>query len=135
MRDAQDARGFVDPAVDVVAQHRLRPERVGDVGSHVHVGIEREQLKHERDVALRGTLERHVLAAQQDPAGGGQLEAGDHPQRRRLAAAGGPEQTEEIAVRNGETRIAHRGERRERLVQVLDPDLGHCVTREISTRP
>ena len=95
------------------------------LAAHVHVRIQREELEHEGDVALRRALERHVLAAQQDASRRRQLEAGDHPQRRRLAAARGPEQAEEFAVVHGERRIAHGGEIAERLVQMLDADLGH----------
>ena len=60
--------------------------------------IEGEELEHEGDVALRGAHEGDVLAVKEDAAGGRQLEAGDHPQCRRLAAARRPEQTKELAV-------------------------------------
>ena len=49
------------------------------------------------DVAAVGRDAREVDAVEQDLAGARRLEAGDHPQRRRLAAAGGPEQREELA--------------------------------------
>ena len=39
-----------------------------------------------------------VLAVDDDRALGRPLEAGDHPQDRRLAAAGGPEQGDELAL-------------------------------------
>ena len=48
---------------------------------------QRVALEHRVDVALVRRRERHVLAVQQDLAAGRLLEAGDHPQRRRLAAA------------------------------------------------
>jgi len=41
---------------------------------------------------------RDVLALQEDAALGGQLEAGDHPQRRRLPRARRTEHREELAV-------------------------------------
>ena len=125
MRDPQRARRLVDTALHLAAQHPLRPERIGDIRAHVHVRVEREQLEHERNVALRCALERHVLAAQQDAAGRRQFEPGDHAQRGGLAAAGGPEQAEEVAVGHGERGVAHGGERPERFVQILDADLGH----------
>ena len=40
----------------------------------------------------------HVLAIEQNAAGGRQLEPGDHAQRRGLAAAGRPQHDEERAV-------------------------------------
>ena len=49
--------------------------------------------------ALVGRLAGHVAAAEEDPAAGRELEPADHPQRRRLAAAGRAEQREELARR------------------------------------
>ena len=72
-----------------------------------------------------GAPEGDVLAVQQDAARGGQLEPGDHPERRRLAAARGAEQAEELAIADGEARILDGDEIAEGLVQILDPDLGH----------
>ena len=106
-------------------RHALRDQRKGDVPAHVHVRIEREQLEHEGDVALRGALPGDVLAAEEDPALGRQLEAGDHAQGRRLAAARRAEQAEEFAVLHGEGRVLHRHEVGKGLVQALDADLGH----------
>ena len=51
-----------------------------------------------------------VVAVDQDLARGRLLEAGDHPQRRRLAAAGRAEQGEELALRDLEVELAHRDE-------------------------
>ena len=85
--------------------------------AHVHVRVEREQLEHEGDVALARRAGGDVLAVEQDPARGRQFEAGDHAQGRRLAAAGGPEQDEELAVRDGEVDRG-RGEIAEPLLQV-----------------
>ena len=62
-------------------------QRKADVPAHVHVRVEREQLEHEGDVALARRAEGDVLAVEADAARGRQLEPGDHPQRRRLAAA------------------------------------------------
>ena len=47
---------------------------------------------------LYGGVPDGVHAADQDLALVGLLEAGDHPQRRGLAAPGGPEQGEELAL-------------------------------------
>ena len=85
--DLQDARRLVDLLRDLLLRHALRDQRKGDVPAHVQVRIEREQLKHEGDVALRGALPGDVFAAEEDLAARRQLEAGDHAQRRRLAAA------------------------------------------------
>src|SRR3989475_709821 len=68
MVDAQDARGFLNAPVHLLARRALALQRVGDVGAHVLVRVEGEQLEHEGDVALRRPLERDVAAAEQDHA-------------------------------------------------------------------
>ena len=74
---------------------------------------------------VAGAVHGHVLAVEQDATAGRQLEAGDHPQRRGLAAAGGAEHHQELAVGDGEARVLHGDEVAEGLAQVLDADLGH----------
>jgi hypothetical protein len=123
--DAQDARRLGDLGSDLLARHALRHQRKCDVVAHVQVRVQREQLEDEGDVAVRRALEGDVFVAEKDLAAGGQLEPGDHAQRGRLAAARRPEQAEELAVAHGEGRVLHRDEVGERLVQVLDADLGH----------
>ena len=54
------------------------------------------------DVALERRALGDVDAVEEHLAGGGQLEAGDHPQDGGLARAGRPEQGEELAVRDVE---------------------------------
>ena len=88
-------RRFLDAPLDFRARHPLAEQRKANVLADVHVRIERKELEHESDVALRGALECDILAAKKDAAGGRQLEPGDHAQRRGLAAARGPEQAEE----------------------------------------
>ena len=133
--DPQNPCRLLDALPYLVAPHALTSQRIGDVRAHVHVRVEREELEHERDVALRRPLEGHVLAAQHNAPGRRQLEPRDHPERRRLAAARGPEQAEEIAVAHGEGRVAHRGEPGEGLVQMLDTNFGHRATPGTSKRP
>ena len=75
---------------------------------HGHVRIERVVLEHHGDVAV---LRRHVVddvAADQDLAAGDVLEAGDHAQRRRLAAARRADQDDELVVGDVEVDAAHR---------------------------
>ena len=73
------------------------PQPVGDVVLDVEVGEEGIRLEHRVD---RPAVRRHgdqVLAVEQDLTTRRLLEAGDHPQRRGLAAAGRSEQREELA--------------------------------------
>ena len=62
------------------------------------MGVEREQLEYEGDVSIGGLQSLHRLAVDQDVPAVDLLEAGDRAQRRRFAAAGGPEQHHELAV-------------------------------------
>ena len=52
----------------------------------------------------------------------GHLEAGEHPQRRRLAAARRAQQREELALGDREAHVVHRDEVAEALRHVLEPD-------------
>ena len=59
--------------------------------------VERVVLEHHRDVALLRRLVSDVHVADVDVAHGDVLEPGDHPQQRRLAAAGGADEDDELA--------------------------------------
>ncbi len=82
------------PALGFVHFGHFQP--VGDVLGHGHVGEERVVLEDGVDGAFVRRQTGDVGAPQLDRAGGRVLEAGDHPQRRRLARAGGPEHGEEL---------------------------------------
>ncbi len=71
-----------------------------------------------------GTL-GDVAAADSDPAGGDGLEPGDHPQQRRLAAAGGAEQGAELARLDGEAEVGDHLDGAEALVQAVELDVRH----------
>ena len=90
--------------------HPLALEPEGDVLLHAEMWKQRVALEHGVGRALEGRAAGHVLAVQQDPALGGLLEAGDHAEGRGLAAAGGAEHGEELAPRDLQVEIAHRGE-------------------------
>ncbi|MCY1305147.1 hypothetical protein D9M70_549340 [compost metagenome] len=77
-------------------------EAIGDIVERRHVREERIGLEHHRDVALIGRQHGHVLAADQDLAGGRVFEAGKHAQCCRLAAAGGSKQGHERTGFDGE---------------------------------
>ena len=73
---------------------------------------------------LYGGTSRDVLAVEQDPPVGGLLEAGDHPQRRGLAAARRPEHREELARADGEVGVVDGDEVAEALRHVVEADDG-----------
>src|SRR5262249_202410 len=89
------------------------------------MGIEREELEHERDIALRRPAEGDVLAVEKDAPGCRKLETGDHPERRRLAATRWSQEAEEFAVADREGRTLDGDEIAEGLVKSVDPDLRH----------
>src|SRR4051812_30505741 len=51
---------------------------------------------------------RDVLAVKQDLALGREVEAGDQPQKRGLAAAGGPQKREKLVLADGDRDIVER---------------------------
>jgi hypothetical protein len=77
-----------------------RQRAVADVLQHRHVRKERIRLEHHADVALVRGAQRDVGAADRNAAARHRLEARDHPQRRRLAAARGTQQRHELARRD-----------------------------------
>jgi hypothetical protein len=91
-------QGLGDPPPDLVLVDLLAAQAEGDVLEDVHVGEERVLLEDHVDVAPERRDADHVTAVEEDLAGGRLLEAGDHPQGGRLAAARGAQQREELAL-------------------------------------
>src|SRR3546814_10837885 len=71
---------------------------------------------------------RHVLVADQDAAAGRHLQAGDHAQRRRLAAAARPQQGHELAGLDREGDAVDGDHRAERLAHLLEDHAGRLGT-------
>ena len=74
------------------------PQPEGDVLEHRQVAKQGVMLEDEADLALADMGAGGVLAVQNDPASIRGLQPGDHPQQRRLAAAGGAEQRGQCTV-------------------------------------
>ena len=74
----------------------------GDVVAHVEMREQRVGLEHHGDVAPRHRQPRHVLAVDQDLPAACHLQPRDQAQRGGLAAAGGSEQGDQRAGRDGE---------------------------------
>ena len=66
-----------------------------------------------------------VLAVDADLAGGRRLEAGDHAQRRRLAAAAGPEERDELAALDRELEVLDHRVGAEGLADAVEFEEGH----------
>src|SRR5690606_41351132 len=73
-------------------------EAKGDVLSHTHMGEKRIGLEHPAHIALVDRDLGHVLAIEPDMARGRGDKAGDHAQYGGLAAAGGAEKGEHLAL-------------------------------------
>ena len=82
-----------------------------------------------RAVAGRAVTSRSPMS---DATFGGEFEAGDHAQRRGLAAARGAEQGDQLAGGDVEADIAHRLDLAEGLGDVLEADgLQACSCRRL----
>ena len=75
-------------------------QREKDVLQNRHVGIQGVVLEHQPDAALFSGKLGHIVLAEENFAGGGLLQTADHVQRGAFAAAGGPQQTDQLAVGN-----------------------------------
>jgi hypothetical protein len=96
------------PRVDLVLRilAHAQPER--DVLIDVLVGIKRIALEHHCDIALVGRHVVHLGVVETQAAFGNLFEAGDHVERRRLAAAGRPEQHQELLVPDSQVQVVQR---------------------------
>src|ERR1700676_4117728 len=117
--DAQELGDLLDTALAFRARHALALERERNVLVHLHVWVQREQLKYKADVALGGALVGHILTVKQDLALRRQLKTRDHSQSGGLAAARGAEQHEELPIADGKAGLAHGREIAESLLDVL----------------
>ena len=103
---------------DVLGDGEMREESVG--------------LEHHVDRPFVHRHFRHVDAVDPDRSRGRNLEAADHSQKSRLAAAGGSEKGEELTPADGQRNVVHRDEIAEVLADAVDLDtpLGRAHGRE-----
>ncbi|MNT10347.1 hypothetical protein D3C72_1451730 [compost metagenome] len=80
--------------------HLVHFQPEGHVLGHRHVRKQRIALEHHAGVALVNRQPGHVGVADKDAAGRGGDEAGDHAQGRRLAAAAGAQERDQLAFRD-----------------------------------
>jgi hypothetical protein len=91
------------------------------------MGEQRVGLEDRVDVPLVGRALRDVVAAEEDAAVGGLLEAADHAQRGGLSTARGPEQGVERAARHLEIERVDRRHVAEALRDPLEADVGLTI--------
>ena len=87
--------------------------------------IERVELEDHGDVALLRRQVVHALPRNDDVARRGAFEAGDHAQRRRLAAARRAEQANDFAGRHGQVGVLDGDKCAELLGEFADFDGRH----------
>src|SRR5204862_5063091 len=117
------------PLLGFALRNLLAPQPEGDVFTHAQMREEGVALEDSVGGPLVRGQPGHVLALDQDAAGGRLLEAGDHAQRRRLSAAARPEEGEELAPTDVEIEVAHRDEVAEVLADALEAD-SRVTTRD-----
>src|SRR5205814_7345099 len=100
--DSEQARGPLHLLSALLAGQALGLEREGDVLLDPLMWVERVALEDHGDLACTRRHPTHRAAADQDVPVGGMLEARDHPEQSRLAAARRPEQDEVLAVAAGQ---------------------------------
>ncbi len=114
---------------------RSHSEAERDVLEHRHVSEERVVLKDEPDCPISRAGVGRVLALEQHRARIGSLQAGDDAQQRRLAAARGPEERDELSRGDGEAHVLHGREAAVRLGYVADVDRHSSnSSRAVSTK-
>jgi hypothetical protein len=118
--------GAAHGGVDVALRAAGDLQREAHVLGHRHVRIQRVALEHHRHAALGRRRVGDVDAADQHAPRAHLLEAGDHAQRRRLAAARRPDQHHELAFGHGQVDAVDRGHAvRVGAAQALQLEFGH----------
>ena len=108
------------PLVDLLLRALADAQAEGDVVPHRHVLEGGVVLEHEADAAVLGRHARSRPRPGSRPAGVGLLEARDHSQQRRLAAAARPEQRGQRAVGHLDRDVVEGDEVPELLAGVLN---------------
>ena len=120
-------RRGADALVDHVLLLLLHPQAEGDVVVHLHVREDRVALEDHRDPPpprrqVGGVAVADVDASLVDP-----LETREAAQQRRLAAAGGTEQHDELPVLHLEVDAVDGREVAEGLAHALEADVSHAL--------
>src|SRR5581483_9132415 len=126
---ADKREGARHAVVDLSLREMPRTQREGHVLLDAHVRPDRVRLEDHPHSALVGReaeaplADHHGPVAEVDGTRVGNLEAGDHPQRRRLAAAARSEERNDLAVVHVQREAADRRGARAgvRLREVLEP--------------
>ena len=116
---------LLDHRRPLLLRHLAGAEGELDVRPHGLVGVQRVALEHHRDVPVLRLHVVHRLAGDGDDALGRVLEAGEHPQQRRLAAARRAQEDEEVPVVDVQGQVAHGLDVAEALGHPIEVDVRH----------
>jgi hypothetical protein len=106
--EVEQPRGLGDAGPSLGLRHAGDLEGEGHVVGHREMRVERIGLEHHGDVAVLRCDVGDVLLADVDGARAHRLEAGQHPQRGRLAASRGTDEDHELAVLDGQVERVDR---------------------------
>ncbi len=123
-RQLHEIEHLPDPVAALGLGHGLVLEAIADILLHAHMREERVGLEHHVHRPVIGRHVRHVLTVDEDLAARGRLEAREHAQQRRLAAARSAEKGEELALDDVDRHIVDGREVTELLGDLLDADEG-----------
>jgi hypothetical protein len=105
----QQLRRVLHPATNISFGHTCDLQREAHVVGHAHVRVERVVLEHHRDVPVARREVGHLPRADADGSHVDVFEPGQHPQAGGLAAAGRPDEDQELAVGDLEVQLVDRG--------------------------
>ncbi|MEY9720367.1 hypothetical protein ABIA22_002857 [Sinorhizobium fredii] len=119
--------GRANAAVDLLLRFLGDPHAERHVVVDGHMRVERIGLEHHGDAALRWRHLVDPLAVDEHVAAGDLLQPGDHPEQRRLPAAGRPDEDDELALLDVEIDAVNDIDRPVGLADVFKQQTGHCT--------
>ncbi len=124
--EPEHLRHVADAPLDLRLRRLANLEAVREVLVDRHVRVQRVVLEHHRDVAVARREVRDVTVADEHGALGDVLEAGDHPEERRLAASRRADEHHELARLDRQRDVVHGTNiAGVDLADVLQDDLAH----------
>jgi hypothetical protein len=123
--DVQDLGCLPHSPLDLRPGHLAQLEAEGHVVEDRHMGIQRIRLEHHRDVPVLGREIVDHPIADQDPTLGELFETRQQAQRRRLAAARGADENEELLVLHLDIHVVDGNDISESLGHVVVGDASH----------
>ena len=123
MPELDELERLADATAHLVLGDLAPLQAEGHVALHAEVREQRVGLEDRVDVAPVGRVIGHLGAAEEDAAARGLLEASDHPQRRRLAAARRAQQGVELTALDRQGEVVDRERLAEALADALQTDV------------